>query len=378
MDLPEGFDLDALLAPIPGEAPAGVDLREDFSPQSPYYRLRDARAEARAAERAADAPDSELAGGPDAGVPSQWRTVRDLATKVLAEQTKDLEVAAWLTEALVRIEGLRGLTGGAQLIGGLADAFWDENLYPVPDEDGIATRVAPVAGLNGLGGDGTLMQPLRKLPLWARMDGSNFAFWQYEQSAELATIGDPARLEARLQAGAVPFEQMESEARTAGAERLASLRDEAAAALRAWQAMSDLLDAKAGADSPPTSRIRDLLQQIESVAAKYAPASAADATSGPGAASAGAMQSAPRTAEAGSVAFGRGDGATRDDMLHELTRIAEYFRATEPHSPLAYTLAEAVRRGRMSWPQLLEEIVPDVATRTAIQTSLGIKAAEPE
>ena len=41
-DLPEGFDLEALLAPIPGEAPQGTDIREDFSAASPYNRLRDA------------------------------------------------------------------------------------------------------------------------------------------------------------------------------------------------------------------------------------------------------------------------------------------------------------------------------------------------
>ena len=57
-EFPEGFDLAVLLAPIAGEAPAGTDLREDFSPNSLYFRLRDARAEARDAERAADAPRS--------------------------------------------------------------------------------------------------------------------------------------------------------------------------------------------------------------------------------------------------------------------------------------------------------------------------------
>ena len=44
---PEGFDLEALLAPIPGDAPQGTDIREDFSAASPYNRLRDARSEAR-------------------------------------------------------------------------------------------------------------------------------------------------------------------------------------------------------------------------------------------------------------------------------------------------------------------------------------------
>jgi type VI secretion system protein ImpA len=56
-----------------------------------------------------------------------------------------------------------------------------------------------------------------------------------------------------------------------------------------------------------------------------------------------------------------------------LTTVAEYFRRTEPQSPIAYTLAEAVRRGRLSLPELLEEIVPDSGTRGDILKSLGIK-----
>jgi type VI secretion system protein ImpA len=50
---------------------------------------------------------------------------------------------------------------------------------------------------------------------------------------------------------------------------------------------------------------------------------------------------------------------TRDDMLRELERVADFFRRSEPHSPLAYTLEEAVRRGRLTWPELLSEVVPD-------------------
>lgn len=371
MEFPEGFDLEALLAPLPGESPAGLDLREDFSPQSAYFRLRDARAEARDAERTADAADIDQAGGgQDAAVPMPWRTVRELAGKVLAGQSKDLEVAAWLTEALVRFDGLRGLAAGARLIGGLADAFWDSNLYPMPDEDGIATRVAPIAGLNGIGGDGTLTQPLRKVALWQRPDGSKVGFWQYEQSAKLEGISDPARLEARQLA----LQEMEKEARAAAAS-LALVREEAAAALQAWEAMTAVLDARAGVDSPPTSRIRDLLQQMQELAQKYAPTAPAETAvvaAAPATATGGAalLASVPALAPAGNGA------ATREDMLRELARIAEFFRMTEPHSPLAYTLDEAVRRGRMSWPQLLEEIVPDPMARGAIQTALGIRPPE--
>lgn len=355
-ELPEGFDLAALLAPIAGDAPAGEDLRQDFSPTSLYYRLRDARAEARAAERAADAdPAAEIS-------PPQWRGVHDLAMTALTGRSKDLEIAAWLTESLLRSDGLRGLAAGAALMAGLAEGFWD-GLHPLPDEDGMATRVAPVAGLNGQGGDGTLIQPLRKLTLFTRPDGSPFALWNYQQSAELSAIGDAARRQQREAAGVVPFETMESEARAAGPAHFAALRGEADSALAAWQGLSDALDRLAGADSPPTSRVRALIEEVREGAARFAPPEPDEAAPAP---------AAPDSVAAVPAA-GSGRLATREDALRALADLAEYFRRTEPHSPLAYTLQEAVRRGRMTWPELMEEIVPDAASRAAILTSLGIR-----
>lgn len=55
----ETDELEAILAPIPGDQPAGTDLREDYTPTSVYFRLRDARADARDAERQADSPGQE-------------------------------------------------------------------------------------------------------------------------------------------------------------------------------------------------------------------------------------------------------------------------------------------------------------------------------
>jgi type VI secretion system protein ImpA len=69
--------------------------------------------------------------------------------------------------------------------------------------------------------------------------------------------------------------------------------------------------------------------------------------------------------------------ATREDMLRELERIADFFRKTEPHSPLAYTLEEAVRRGRLTWPELLAEVVPDDKVRSGMLVMLGIRPAPP-
>jgi type VI secretion system protein ImpA len=365
-ELPEGFDLEALLAPIADDRQVGADLREDFSPSSLYYRLRDARAEARAAERAADS-DAELDGAP----PPQWRTIRELASQALREATKDLEIAAWYTEALLRSEGLRGLTAGFRLMGGLAAQYWDD-LYPAPDEDGIATKVAPVTGLNGEGGDGTLIQPLRKLPLYPRADGSMLAFWQYEQAQEVSGIGDAARKQQRLDAGVLPFDTVENEARAAGSSRFATLRAQARAASEAWRAMSETLDTKAGTDSPPTSRVRDLLGAIIEVAERYAPADSSEGTDLPDVAGV-ISDGVTATGVPGVAVTAPGRLATREDALRALNDIADFFRRAEPHSPMAYTLQEAVRRGRLTWPELLAEIVPDSSSRHAILSSLGIR-----
>ncbi|HQT63789.1 MAG: type VI secretion protein ImpA [Acidocella sp. 20-57-95] len=356
----DGLELENLLAPIAGDLPSGIDIRNDFSPASLYFRLRDARSEARAAERAADANP-----GSEAGVADGWRTVRATALKILTEHSKDLEVAAWLTEALVRSDGLVGLCFGAQLIEGLASGFWDQ-LYPMPDEDGIATRVAPVTGLNGEGGDGTLIQPLQKLKLFNGPTGEPLYLFQYEQSAELATITDEKRIEGRLKAGVLPFATVEAAARAAGSGVFVGLNSALQEALAAWRAMGETLDRLAGPDSPPTRRVADVLENLASIIKPYLPPDVGAA----------AEVTQPEAADAVTGDGGgakRGKLATREDALHQLSEIAAFFKKNEPQSPMAYTLEDAIRRGRMSWPELLKEVVRDESLRNNILTGLGIQ-----
>lgn len=371
-DLPEGFDLEALLAPIEGEAPQGTDLREDYSSTSPYNRLRDARSEARDAERGQDAGDA------DVREPAPlWRTVRELALKTLTETSKDLEVAAWATEAMVRSHGLAGLYAGAKLMAGLAEQYWD-GLFPLPDDYGMETRVSPVTGLNGRDGTGSLTQPLYMITLFDRPDGSPVAFYQYQQSELLGTL-DAERRQQRIDAGAVPLETLEREARAAGMARFAKLLADARDARDAWQEMANAMDERAGADGPSTTAIRDLLSSIIETVTRFAPAEAVagDAGAVPGEASEGGVAVAGGGGFSG-ISAGATAGTTREDALRALGEIANYFRRTEPHSPLSYTLDEAVRRGRMSWPDLLSEVVADVDTRNNILTSLGIRPPPPE
>ncbi|WP_270937157.1 type VI secretion system protein TssA [Falsiroseomonas oryzae] len=364
--LPDGFALEALLAPIPGDTPQGTDLREDTSAQSPWFRLRDARAEARELERRA-----ETEGGDDGGIAPPWKMIHTLARTALLERSKDLDVAAMLTEALLRMHGLPGLTAGALLIKGLAERYWD-GVFPLPDEyEGVAARVAGITGLSGSEKEGLLLPPLRRLVVFTRPDGNPFAWWQYERSRELATIVDAARKEQRIKAGAIPLDQVEKDAKAVSPKHFAALRRQLKDAAAAWAGMAATLDGLAGQDGPSTGRVRDLLDEMLAMVGQYAPPEEVEAPI-----EEGAMDATEEEAE-GSPAAGAPRGGqparTREDVLRQLVEIADYFKRTEPNSPLAYTLQDAVRRARLSWPELLTELVPDGKAREAILVSLGIK-----
>ena len=362
------LDLDTLLAALPDGDGAGVDLREDWSPGSPYQRLRDARSEARAEERQRDAE-----GETDLPPAEGWRTVRQVAEQAIGSTSKDFEVAAWLAEALLRLEGLPGLTDAAKLLAGLLEQYWDTG-FPRPDEDGYEGRIAPLGGLSGADFDGTLVQPLRRAPLFRRQDGTLLPLYVYEQAAETAGLADAAKREARYEAGVPKLEQLEAEARL-DVNRLRGTVRAARAAREAWAAFEAQLEARLGRDAPSTRRVAEVLERLAAVAEKLA--------GGPEADEAAAFDPGATAAEGGVPTGGGGFSvagaiANREEALRQLERIAEFFRKTEPHSPLAYTLTDAARRGRLPLPELLAEVLTDETARTAMLTALGIRPANPE
>ena len=368
------LDLEALLAPLGGEGGAGEDLRTDYSPTSLYQKLRDARAEARAEERQQDAE-----GGAEAAVPMAWREVKRIGLSCIAEKSKDFEIAAWTVEALVRLDGLAGLTAGAKLITGLLEKYWDPG-YPRPDEEeGLEVRGAPIGGLAGEGADGTLMQPLRRLPLFHRADGAPVGLHLYRQAEETDALADAKRKKARIDAGMPELATLQAEAKL-DAAHLRSVGLAARAAGEAWAAMDAALSARFGADAPATRRVAEALEQMVEIAERLLgplPREAAGAAEADGAEEA-AGEGAP-AAEGGAVVAGGGSGGgprplrTREDAIRQLEELADWFRRTEPHSPLAFTLEDAVRRARMPLPDLLAEVLPDAKARAAMLTMLGIR-----
>ncbi len=366
------LDIEALSRPISDEAPAGEDLRADSSPTSAYYQLKDARSTARAMER-------QLAAEGESGtVPDQWRVLLELGPAVLQERTKDLEVAAWMIEALVRYHGFAGLRDGFRLVTALISSFWD-GIYPLPDEDGLETRIAPLTGLNGEGADGTLILPIRQIPLTEPGDKGALAYWHHEQATALARITDDEKRQKRIAAGAVTLDDFNAAAMATSPAFFQRLLEDAREATAAFAELSAKLDEVCGSDGPPTGAIRSAMadviglaefisrDRIPVMAAEPAEAAAADAAAADGAAAA-ARPAAPAADVINN----------REDAFRLILKAADWFRKNEPHSPTAYTLETLVRRGRMPLRELLNELIPDESARQQFLALAGIRPQDGE
>ncbi|OYX08462.1 MAG: hypothetical protein B7Z15_14975, partial [Rhizobiales bacterium 32-66-8] len=345
------FDITEVLAPI-GDPPGyGSDPRADMSIASPFLQMKDARASARRKERALDVDADSPAALDD------WAMVGDLGVQILATTGKDLEVASWTIEALVRMDGIRGLYTGCVMAAELVHSYWD-GIFPLPDEDGNEGRLSPFIALNGGEGDGLLIQPLRKVALTA---GDGFSLWQYEQALDISQIADAGRREARLAAGGITLEMFEEAVRLTPVRFYQTLLEEIEAATGAVNALSDAFAAQVGKDAPPAGAIRNILQTLSEAIQTFARAKLAQAVPMADPTAAPEMDEgvdADTGANPGLTAT-RAGIASREHALRQLVDAAAFFRTHEPHSPISYTLEEIVRRARLPMGALLEELIVD-------------------
>src|SRR5579864_5872509 len=151
-----------LLTPIPGDNPSGTDVRYDTKLLL-YDKIKEARRQDDALAQGDWQHDRKAA---------DFALAAKLAQEALATRTKDLQLAAWLTEALLHLEGFAGLRQGLTVCTALVGSFW-ETLYP-PIEDGdLELRAAPLEWLNT-----AIEIPLKSTPLVK----SGYDWFRYKES----------------------------------------------------------------------------------------------------------------------------------------------------------------------------------------------------
>lgn len=363
MASPPVLDIAPLLAPISDDAPTGVDLRE-ADDGAEYYRLRDIRAEAREQQKLAETGEGAEQGSAASRAAMSWQELGEECQKLLAGTTKDLELASWLIESLVRSHGFAGMRDGFKVAQGLVEQHW-EGLHSIKDEDDPTSKGQPIASLNGVGSDGALLAPMRSVPITPNNFPGPFAFWQADAALKKNDLTE-----------------IEANAREADRRFYPVLLSDIAEARAAVTDLTEALREKMGSGSmPPTSQLRDTLDAIAEMVRRIAGPLAEEPVEAAG-------EGAGEAAEA-DLGGGQGGGGgkagtarpgtfeTREQAFAMLLAVAKFFRDREPHSPLSYTLEEAVRRGRLPLPELLSELLGDLETRNRLLIAAGIKPPEP-
>jgi type VI secretion system protein ImpA len=353
MPLPEG-----LLNPIPGDNPSGKTLRYD----PVYDKIREARREEDVLPQGEWSREVKKA---------DYLVVIKLSTEALSTKSKDLQLAAWLTEAVMFRDHLAGLCEGLDLLRGYLEKFWD-TLYPEIDDGDLEFRSAPLGWVGS-----KLDVGVRRLPLTK----SKLDYFKYQESRRVGYEADAVGEEkAAARATAIAekkctAEEFDEAVRATGDAYYEKLAANLLAALESLQSLETLSDEKFGREAPGYGNLRTALEELQDMVKQYhKPAeevteetSETPADSAADAPAASAATGAPGAKKKSVTA----EPADRDDAMQRLTVVAHFLRHESPVNPIPYLLLRALRWGELRAagatlnPALLE--APPTEKRTLIK-----------
>jgi len=324
-------DLALLINPIEGERATGEWLR--FDPL--YDEVRELRREE------------------DATLPqgiwkrelkrADWVGVAAACERALITRTKDLQFAAWLTEAWMHLDGFRGLDRGLRLIAALCRDYWDD-LYPAIDrEEGLNARLAPIAWVAE-----RLLVPLKQIPLTAPQseDAQAYAWSEWEGGV--------------FPKASVTHERFQVSVSLTPTAAFVTLSSELASLLDSVREIEELLVELCDEESAPSfAPMRETVSAIHTFVARVVGerhekgAVMSAAVTDPGDPR---VEVAAHAVEPQSGPASYGTIASRAEAYQRLREAADYLQRTEPHSPVPGIVRRAIAWGEMSAADLYAEL----------------------
>lgn len=364
--VPPVINLEAIMQPVSEDKPAGESLQ--------YSGLYDEIREARRA-------DENLAQG-------QWqielkvadyRQVINLAVPALEKQTKDLQIAAWLSESLIKTHGFAGLRDSLKLVGGLQENFW-ETLFPEIDEGDQEGRANAIEWMDTQGA-----AAIKGAAITA---GERYSFYDFEDSKKFDI---PENIDTLNATDQQKFRALQAQADKENRVTADRWRKAKAATQRAfceelyfvieecWTGYNDLnriIEEKFDRNQTPgLTNLKKALEDIQAVAKKLLddkraeepdPVDADSGEAGDGEAEGGIV-----SAGGGAVAVAAGAIRNRQDAIKRLGDLADFFRKTEPHSPISYLVERAVKWGEMPLESWLQDVIKDASVLSQLRETLG-------
>jgi type VI secretion system protein ImpA len=325
------LNVEELLAPVSVDNPCGEDLA--FSSEL----------DAIARARVADDPSLEQGAWVTELKEADWKFVATGCAKLLKTRSKDLRLAVWLAEASTKTAGLRGLGDSLLVVAGLCERYWD-TLYPQPDEGSFEQRVGNLCWIAA-----RAPQLAREVAL-TEGAGSAFSLIDFDRARAHAGDGEAPDVDAARRRTSPRFYQ--------------ALFDDSAHCVAALAELERVTDAKLGADGPGFTAARAALQDVIHFVTPFAREAGAPAKEG--VAEAVTAEAAPPVAAGGPL-------QSRAQALAQLRAVADFFRRTEPHSPVAYLADKAANWGEQPLHVWLRSVVKDQAVFEQLEEMLGVQ-----
>jgi type VI secretion system protein ImpA len=340
------MNVEALLAAISEGSPCGDDL--SFS--ADFDAIQELRR--------ADDPTLDQGEWVTALKAADWPAVRARCERLLTERSKDLRVAAWLTDVNARLDGFAGLADGLVLCTELCQRYWD-GLHPALDHGDAEQRSGNLRWL--------LAQIEVLVPQLPVLRHNGRALSLHDIAGAQVVVRTPERTDD----AAAPTARLTPD--DVAAARRATPRDVlvanlagAEAALAALAGLQQVIDMRIGADGPGFAAARQALEEAVHGVERLSRDGNATAAAAPAAAD-GTAPPATWTDVAPS-----GPLRSRAEALQQLRAVADFFRQTEPHSPVAYLADRAAQWGDMPLHTWLRTVVKDPTVLSTMEELLGV------
>jgi len=354
------LNFNQLLEPISEASPAGEDLAFSVEVDAINHA------------RKFDDPSLDQGEWVVALKEADWEFVFDHCLSLLDGKTKDLRLAGWLTEAAAKTRQFEGLAAGFELLAELCYRYWD-TLHPVVEDDDLAQRVGNVAWLLTRS-----IQLVKEIPL-TEGRGSAYSWIDFEAARARANQALRSGETVRSTEAQPDISVLETARRKSSKGFYKSLLASALHCKEMLVKLESSLDLRLGLEGPSFRALKDAMDSVVPTIERYAadvgvttasaePVAAAKKSSGEPAAQSGAPEPAVAAVYAGIT--------DRAQALEQLRLVAEFFRRTEPHSPVAYLADKAAHWGDMPLHVWLKTVLKDAGALASIEEMLGVKPDE--
>jgi len=348
------MDIEPLLSSLSEGNPCGDDL--SFSPEF------DAIAELR---REDDATLDQGAWVTELKT-ADWPAVEAHCHDLLATRSKDLRLAMWFAEAAAFNRGYDGLNQGLALCARMCERHWD-GMYPRPEEGDMEERVGNIAWL--------LNRVVRLAASIAISPGKAGSFSLNDAAAARALQATDSRSPAKEDNADIADRFHRALKATPHAVLIESL-DGLEGCRGSLDALQSVTDARLGAMGPSFVPAREALagahhelQRIARDIGALAPVQSPEEVM------AGVSNGSTDASALSATVSAGGLLESRQQALLQLRSVAAFFRATEPHSPVAYLADKAVRWAEMPLHEWLRTVIKDAGPLAHLEELLGVSPA---